>query len=176
MGKKQEAIGDTARRLIREGATNEEALAGVLRLHPGAKTTLKSVHWYRWRMRDDFEEVPEAKDAPGLTSAVEDEPPAPGPVATENVRLDRAHGDQRASALALLRDVLKQWRTNDQARALVREVHPDVRLTSDDVRTIRAELRRSGQYVPTSAEARRFHVGELRPTDPVPPKHISVTR
>lgn len=169
---KPEGIGETANRLIRKGATNQEALAEVLRLHPDAKTTLNCIRWYRSKLVCDFEDVPSSREAPGLGRSEETQSPSTTHPATETVHFGGPNGGVRTAALALLRDMLRQWRTNDQALSLARGAYPAGGVSSEDVRTVRAELRRSGEYVPTSAEARRFQIGEPRPTDPAPPKSL----
>ena len=169
---KAEGIGETANRLIRKGATNQEALAEVMRIHPDAKTTLNCIRWYRSKLVCDFEDVPSSRQAPGLSESSEMPPPTPAQTAADAVPSAGANGEMRTAALALLRDLLRQWRTNDQALSLARQSYPSGGVSSEDVRTVRAELRRAREYVPTSAEARRFQIGEPRPTDPVPPKAI----
>lgn len=44
-------IGDVARRALAAGDSNEEALAAVLLEHPGAKTKVASIKWYRSQLR-----------------------------------------------------------------------------------------------------------------------------
>lgn len=47
-------VADVAERVIlKEGGTNEEALEAVFKAHPGAATTLRSISWYRSRLRKD---------------------------------------------------------------------------------------------------------------------------
>ena len=65
----KQGSGETARALIRQGATDEETLELVRFLHPGGRTTLKTIRSYRSRMRDDFEDVPVGGDAPGIDRA-----------------------------------------------------------------------------------------------------------
>ncbi|MFD1344268.1 hypothetical protein [Litorisediminicola beolgyonensis] len=168
--KKPEGIGGTAMRLLRLGATNKEALEGVLRVHPEARTTMKSIRWYRNRLLNDFD-APRASDAPGLPpDKMPPKPAAPTPRRASSPEPGR--GDVRTVALALVRDLVRRWRTNEQVLSTVLEAYPGARVTGEDVRTVRAELRRAGEYVPTSAEARRFLVGEARPTDPTPPASV----
>jgi hypothetical protein len=50
-------IGNYARQLIRSGHTSDETLAAVMKRFPDAATTLKSVKWYRSRLRRDGEDV-----------------------------------------------------------------------------------------------------------------------
>lgn len=170
---KPEGIGDTARRLLRMGATNREALDGVLRAHPDAKTTMKCIRWYRHHLLKDFD-APPARDAPGLPPDALEPPSEParesrGPPPRAR---DREAGE-RGLALALTRDLLRRWRTNEQVRTTVLEAYPGARVTGADVRAARSELRNSrGEYVPTSAEARRFQAGEPLPTDPAPPASV----
>lgn len=168
---KPERIGETANRLLRMGATNKEALQGVLKVHPTAKTTMKCIRWYRHRLTSDFEDVPYARDAPGLTS---DNNGASSQSAFSPAReAPPVSADTRADALDLLRKLLLRWRTNEQAILEVKRSYPSAGIRPEDVRTVRSELGRSGQYVPTSAQARRAQIGEPRATDPAPPAWIA---
>lgn len=46
-------IGDVATQAIVNGATNEEALDAVFKEHPGAATTLRSISWYRSKLKKE---------------------------------------------------------------------------------------------------------------------------
>lgn len=46
-------VGGEATRCIEGGMTNEETLASVLKKNPGAATTLRSVAWYRSKLRKE---------------------------------------------------------------------------------------------------------------------------
>ena len=59
-------IGETAKALLRMGATDAEALELVRFLPPDAETSAKSITWYRSKLVSDFENVPSAREAPGL--------------------------------------------------------------------------------------------------------------
>lgn len=50
-------VGVVAIKAIRDGKTNEEALAAVKGEFPDAKTKLASVYWYRNKLRSDGEDV-----------------------------------------------------------------------------------------------------------------------
>lgn len=170
--KRPEGIGDTARRLLMMGATNKEALEGVLQAHPKAKTTLKCIRWYRHHLSNNFD-APLARDAPGLPPAARASSHGQAATATSRPSREQRNGSNaRAAALALLRDLLLRWRTNEQAISAARDAYPEASVTSEDVRAARNELRRAGEDVPTSAEARRFLVGDARPTDPQPPEWV----
>ena len=139
-------IGETAKRLIRGGGSNQEVLDEVLRLHQGAKTTLKSIRWYRSRMTQDFEDIPSSREAPGLKLAIST------PV--------KPVLNARSSSREVIRASIRGWTTNRQALDAARAAFPTTELNPDDVRGIRAELRRQGEKVPTDAEARRRLAGE----------------
>lgn len=50
-------VGSVAETSILGGATNEEALAAVLAKHPTANTSLRSIAWYRSKLRRERPEV-----------------------------------------------------------------------------------------------------------------------
>ena len=50
-------VGDIAMAAIKSGATNDEALARVFEVHPGAAATLRSISWYRSRMRSEDQSI-----------------------------------------------------------------------------------------------------------------------
>lgn len=143
---KSSGIGETAKRLIRSGGTNKEVLAEVLRLHPGAKTSPKSIIWYRSQMMQDFEDIPTSREAPGLDPAI-------------STRVKPVLNG-RNSAREVIRASVRGWTTNRQALDAARAAFPTTELNPDDVRGIRAELRRQGERIPTDAEARRLLAGE----------------
>ena len=138
-------IGETAKHLIRQGGSNKEVLAEVLRLHPGAKTSLKSIIWYRSKMVTDFEDVPSSKEAPGL------QPAPPKPVVSAK--------NGRTSAREVIRASLRGWATNQQALDAAKAAFPTTELNPDDVRGLRTALRRQGERIPTDSEARRRLAG-----------------
>lgn len=90
---KPEGIGETAYRLLEAGATNEETLAEVLRVHPDAKTTMHSNRYYRSMLKNAAKAKIEVKSAP--------------PVMTKE--------EARVAGQALLRDALRNWKSNEQA-------------------------------------------------------------
>lgn len=53
LGRQKEKIGTTTERLIREGLTNAEVLAGVRAEHGPDASSPDSVAWYRSRLRRD---------------------------------------------------------------------------------------------------------------------------
>lgn len=55
-------VGTVVKEAIRDGSTNEEALAVVQAEFPHAKTSKASVNWYRNKMRADGEDVPTARE------------------------------------------------------------------------------------------------------------------
>lgn len=59
---KKRGVGAIAIEAIREGKTNEEALAAVQAELPDAKTSLASINWYRNKLRSDGEDVPTARE------------------------------------------------------------------------------------------------------------------
>ena len=50
-------VAEVAEDVILNDGTNEEALEAVFKSHPGAATTLRSISWYRSRLRKDHPEV-----------------------------------------------------------------------------------------------------------------------
>lgn len=48
---KPAGVGAIATEAMRDGKTNEEALAAVQKAHPGTKTTMSSINWYRNKLR-----------------------------------------------------------------------------------------------------------------------------
>lgn len=50
---KPAGVGAIAIAAIRDGKTNEEALAAVQKAHPNAKTTGSSINWYRNKLRGE---------------------------------------------------------------------------------------------------------------------------
>ncbi len=59
----KETIGGVARKAIMEGATNEEALAQVLKKFPRAATSVASIQWYRTKLRREHPDVPTDRQA-----------------------------------------------------------------------------------------------------------------
>jgi hypothetical protein len=64
-------ISDTARKAIKAGATNAEALATVKAAHPDAKTTMASVAWYRNDMRKAGQKVKTSREISAARRAKE---------------------------------------------------------------------------------------------------------
>ena len=56
-------IGKLAQKSIRDGATNEAALAKVQSAFPHARTSPQSIAWYRSRMRRDDPGIPTDREA-----------------------------------------------------------------------------------------------------------------
>ena len=56
-------IGETARRAIRSGSTNDEALEKVLAEFPHARTSRESIAWYRSRLRREDPAIPTDREA-----------------------------------------------------------------------------------------------------------------
>tara|TARA_R110002074_G_scaffold49179_8_gene125548 strand:- start:170 stop:514 length:345 start_codon:yes stop_codon:yes gene_type:complete len=54
----KETIGELARKSIRDGMTNAEALELVRKRFPHARTTASSIAWYRSQMRKEDPHVP----------------------------------------------------------------------------------------------------------------------
>lgn len=50
-------VAEVAEGVLLDGGTNDEALDAILRAHPGAATTLRSISWYRSRLRKDHPQV-----------------------------------------------------------------------------------------------------------------------
>ncbi len=147
---KPEGIGETAYRLLEAGATNEETLAEVLRVHPDAKTTMNSIRYYRSKLKNAAKVEVEVKSAQ--------------PVMTRE--------EARVAGQALLRDALRNWKSNEQALLEVKAKYPLAGIALEDIHLARLELRRSGEIVPTAPEARRHQIEERWAADPVPPEHV----
>lgn len=54
----KETIGEMAKKSIRDGMTNAEALEAVRKRFPHARTTAASIAWYRSQMRKEDPHVP----------------------------------------------------------------------------------------------------------------------
>lgn len=54
-------VGTVAMEAIRDGKTNEEALAAVKAEFPDANTSMASINWYRNNLRSGGEDVPTAR-------------------------------------------------------------------------------------------------------------------
>lgn len=63
-------VGKSAEVAIKEGKTNEEVLAVIRKTFPNAETSLKSVAWYRSKLRRDLgaDQVP--SDSQARTGAI----------------------------------------------------------------------------------------------------------
>lgn len=61
---KKITVGSIAMQAIREGKSNDEALAAVKAQKPEAKTTLASIGWYRNKLRADGEKTVDGKEIP----------------------------------------------------------------------------------------------------------------
>ena len=59
---KAPGIGDVIKAAIRDGKTNEEALAAAKAQFPDCKTSLASVNWYRNQLRSTDKSVPTSRD------------------------------------------------------------------------------------------------------------------
>lgn len=66
-------VGSIANAALREGKTNEEALAAVQEALPEAKTSLASINWYRNKLRSEGEDVPTARELRAKAKAAEAE-------------------------------------------------------------------------------------------------------
>lgn len=71
---KKRGVGDAAMEAIRDGKTNEEALAIVKEEFPERKTSLASINWYRGNMRKNGEKVPTARELKKQAKAEEADP------------------------------------------------------------------------------------------------------
>ena len=163
--------GETARALIRMGATDAEALELVLFIHhPDAKTTLKTIRSYRAELVNDFEDVPSAIEAPGLDRARlrglilgaygHSGQPAQAPSAPP-----------QTSHVETARRELLAWRTNQQVLDAVLAAHPDCGYTLNNVSDRRSRVGKT-ERVPYDEEAMRWQNGRPRATDPEPPEWV----
>lgn len=59
---KSTGIGDVAIAALRDGKTNEEALAAVKKAFPKADTKISAIAWYRNKLRGDGEKVKTARE------------------------------------------------------------------------------------------------------------------
>ena len=162
-------IGETAKALLRMDATDAEALELVRFLHPDAETSAKSITWYRSKLVRDFEDVPSAREAPGLDRdrlrllilgqnrepSIARQPAAPG----SHVESARKH--------------LRAWMTNQQVLDAVLAAHPDCGYKTVNVSDLRSRMRDDGEKIPTDDVARRWQEGRLRPIDPTPPSDLT---
>ncbi len=165
----KQGSGETARALIRQGATDEETLELVRFLHPGGRTTLKTIQSYRSRMRDDFEDVPVGRDAPGIDRARLRELIVGQNHEPSNARQPETPGSHVETA----REHLRAWRTNRQVLEAVLAAHPDCGYKTLNVSDLRSRMRDDGEQIPTDDVARRWQEGRLRPIDPTPPSELA---
>ena len=165
--------GETARALIRMGATDAEAAEFVRLLHPGAQTTTETVRKYRWEMRDVLEDVTMSSEAPGLDRAW---------LRRLILGVDGHAGQSTetsvpppaASHVETTRRELLAWKTNQQVLDAVLAAHPDCGYTGRNVSDRRSRMRDDNEYVPDEHAARRWHAGRPRSTDPKPPEDLQL--
>lgn len=140
------SIGGAIIDAILHGATNEEAIGKALAFDPDAKTTEKSVSWYRTRLKSAGARVPSAREAPGFDE--NHKPPKPRPV-NEGSALQRARG--------VICEVIAEKGTNEQAFREAVEKFPDSGIRKREVTDLRHVLLPwKGDEVLTDKQARKF--------------------
>lgn len=126
-------------------------LTEVLKIHPDANTTVKSVMWYRNRLRKNGEKVPTSTEA------------------KTNVSTRKPIPTSRGAHLNVVRASLRDWQTNQQALEAAMSEFPNSRVNLRDISSVRNSLRRNDEKVPTDNEARRRQerrsiAADLKPT------------
>lgn len=164
----KQGSGETARALIRQGATDEEVLELVRFLHPDGRTTLGTVQSYRSRMRDDFEDVPVGRDAPGLDRGRLRELI----VASDLIVPETERKRQGLTAREIARASLREWKTNQQVLDDVLAAWPEKEYTTLDISDVRSRMRSKDQRIPTDNEVRRWQAGEPWVADLKPPPDL----
>ena len=164
----RQGSGDTARALIRQGATDDEVLELLRFLHPDGKTTLKTVRSYRSRMRADFEDVPVGRDAPGLDRARLCELI----VGADLVATDRVEERNGLTAREVARASIREWKTNAQVLEDVLRVWPEKDYDTLDISDVRSRMRSKDERIPTDNEVRRWQAGEPWVADLTPPPEL----
>lgn len=164
----RQGSGDTARALIRQGATDEEALELLRFLHPDGKTTLRTVQSYRSRMRADFEDVPVGRDAPGLDRGRLRELIVSSDLVARETAVER-HG---LTAREVARASICEWKTNAQVLEEVLSVWPEKDYDTLDISDVRSRMRSKDERIPTDNEVRRWQAGEPWAADLTPPPEL----
>lgn len=96
---KAPGVGDVAKQLIRDGKTNEEALAAIKEQFPEAKTSMASINWYRNKLRADGEKVPTARELKADTKA-EDKAKKDAEKAEKKAKAEAEKAEKKAKAAA----------------------------------------------------------------------------
>ena len=165
----RQGSGDTARALIRQGATDDEALELLRFLHPDGKTTLKTVQSYRSRMRTGGEsDIPLNGDASGIDRVQLRELI----VGADLVVTDTVEKRNGLTAREVARESIREWKTNAQVLEDVLRVWPEKDYDTLDISDARSRMRSKDERIPTDNEVRRWQAGEPWAADLTPPPEL----
>jgi hypothetical protein len=140
------SIGEIIIDAILRGATNEQAIWEVLKVHPSANTSEKSITWYRNRLKAAGAETPSARQAPGIDKGFK--PPKPKPY-SDRSDLQKARG--------IACEVMIENGTNEQAFRKACEKFPEVEMRKREVSDLRHILVHMPEKdVLTDAQARKL--------------------
>lgn len=164
----KQGSGDTARALIRQGATDSETLELVRFIHR-SDTTLGSIQSYRSRMRTGGEsDIPLNGDAPGIDRSRLRELI----VASDLIAPETERKRQGPTAREVARASLREWKTNQQVLDDVLAAWPEKEYTTLDISDVRSRMRSKDQRIPTDNEVRRWQAGEPWVADLKPPPDL----
>lgn len=142
------SIGEITIDSIIRGATNQEAVDAVKKVHPGAKSNDRTVSWYRTRLKSAGAQIPSARDAPGIDKGYS--VPKPTTAADSAAR-------QKARGLACR--IIVENGTNEQAFREATEAFPESGIREREVSDLRHILVHwPGKKVLSDSEARKFQV------------------
>jgi len=161
MAKDTRNIEKVAEDALRRGLTNQEALEEVLRIHLTAKTSIKSIMWYRNRLRSNGENVLMARELKEVVSS--DQQADTGQPLAPTKALSGSHLD-------VVRASLRDWKTNLQALEAAQTAFPNAKVNLRDVSSVRTRLRDKNERIPTDNEARRRQEGRPWASDLAPTK------
>ena len=164
----RQGSGDTARALIRQGATDDEVLE-LLRFLHRRDTTLGSIQSYRSRMRTGGEnDIPLNRDAPGIDrDRLREVIVGADLVSTATVQ--ERHG---LTAREVARASIREWKTNAQVLEDVLRVWPEKDYDTLDISDVRSRMRSKDERIPTDNEVRRWQAGEPWAADLTPPPEL----
>lgn len=124
--KSKKPIGEITIDAIIRGATNEEVIEEVLKVHPEAKTSDSTVAWYRTRLKSAGARIPSAREAPGIDKGYK-----PPKLQSSSER------STRQKAREIVCDVMLAKGTNTQAFNAASEKFPDSGIRKREVSDLR---------------------------------------
>lgn len=140
--KKGPKVKDVAEVAIKQGKTNEEVLAVILKRCPGAKTTLNAVAWYRNDLRKRDKSVPYSREISFKRNAKKRGKIKPK---VKQRNTSAPIGDAISAAL-------RAGKTNQEVLVIIKKKHPKAKTTLNSIAWYRNDLRNRGEKVPYSWE------------------------